>query len=289
MSLSTLITDYLRPPFRVCNAPLATALAEAGQQRLMTINGLAAEQYSIANCLYPATALGDSPVTLKLSDKLPLVELPELPRLGGFYDEHGLEPLPYDELLAVQASAKLQAAWHLLASVPTVQAGMRALIKTIQVLRSPDPDIDISYSHPTVPFSVFVTVGEDCSVISSLRVAESLLHEAMHLKLTLIEQEVILVQPNSQSLFYSPWRDELRPVRGVLHGIFVFVAVREFYQQIRQHVGASPAATFVTDRIESITQELELVCDFSEAPDLTDVGKVLARSLLSLEKALESH
>jgi HEXXH motif-containing protein len=289
VSLSTLITAYLQQPFRVCNAPLATALAEAGQQRLLTTNGLAAEQYSIANCLYPATALGDSPITLELGDKLPLIELPELLRLGGFYEEHGLEPLPYDELLASQASAKLQAAWHLLASVPTVQAGMRALIKTIHVLRSPDPEIDISYSHPTVPFSVFVTVGEDCSTISSLRVVESLLHEAMHLKLTLIEQEVALVQPTSQSLFYSPWRDELRPVRGVLHGIFVFAAVREFYQQIRQHVGASPAATFVTDRIESITQELELVCNFTETPDLTDAGQVLACSLLSLEKALESH
>lgn len=282
MSLSTLITAYLQQPFRVCNAPLATALAEAGQQRLMTANGLAAEQYSIANCLYPATALGDSPVTLELGDKLPLVELPELPRLGNFYEEHGLEPLPYDELLDGQAGAKLQAAWHLLASVPTVQAGMRALIKTIQVLRSPDPEIDVSYSHPTVPFSVFVTVGEDCSAISSLRVAESLLHEAMHLKLTLIEQEVPLVQPNSQSQFYSPWREELRPIQGVLHGMFVFAAVRNFYKAIiPKLVQDQKAIAFVRSRINTIADEFQTLNGFPDIIGLTNAGRQIATNLLN--------
>lgn len=291
MSLFTQITAYYQSPFQVCDATLAATLAEVGQQRLMASTGLKAKQYSIANCVYPATAPGNRPVVLELGEKMPLLELPELSRLASFYEEHGLEPLLYDELLTGQVSAKLRAAWHLLASVPNVRAGMRAMVKTILVLRSPDPEIDISYSHPAIPFSVFVTVGEDCSLISSLRVAESLLHEAMHLKLTLLEEEVALLQPTSAGVYYSPWRDENRPARGVLHGIFVFAAVREFYQAkaIQQQASTTQASDFIAYRIETITQELALVNSFADAPDLTYAGRILVNQLLSLEKAAENR
>lgn len=291
MNLSTQLTAYFQPPFQVCDATLAATLAEAGQRRLMDTTNLSAKHYSIANCLFPTTAPVALSTSLELGTSLPLLELPELSRLCGFYEEHSLEPLPHDELLASQTSAKLRAAWHLLASVPAVQAGMRALVKTIQVLRSPDPEIDISYSHPAVPFSVFVTVGADCSLISSLRVAESLLHEAMHLKLTLLEAEVALIQPTSRGVYYSPWRDENRPARGVLHGIFVFAAVREFYQTpaIQQRANTAQTTAFIADRIANTTHELALVSGFVNAPDLTDTGQVLVSQLLSLEKAAENR
>jgi HEXXH motif-containing protein len=208
------------------------------------------------------------------------MEYPELPRLASFYQEHGLEPLATDELVATQASEKLRRAWALLESIPATGASLRELVKTIQVLRSPDPEIDVSYSHPAIPFSIFVSVGEDESLNATLRVAESLLHEAMHLKLTLLEQEINMVHPGSQGLYYSPWRDENRPVRGVLHGMFVFVAVREFYQIMQCRGLPEPAQDFCAYREEVITAELALLTDFPKSADLTAAGSQLAANLL---------
>lgn len=286
MTLVEQTTAYLRQPFVVVDAALAATLATAGQQRLTHATGLTASQYSVANCLHAVAAEVPG---IALGTGLPRLEFPDWSRLAGFYEEHGLEPMAANELAASQADQKLRCAWNLLESVPAVGASLRALVRTITVLRSPDPEIDVSYSHPAVPFSVFVSVGEDAALISSLRVAESLLHEAMHLQLTLLEQETALVEPGSQRLHYSPWRDEERPIRGVLHGLFVFAAVREFYCAMRRRLVAdAQAADFIADRIATITQELSAVTNFAEVPDLTAAGKVLVWQLLNSGKGAES-
>jgi HEXXH motif-containing protein len=196
-----------------------------------------------------------------------------------------LEPLSYDELIANQAAEKLHAAWQILASVPSVLASMQALVKTIQVVHSPDLEIDISYSHPDIPFSVFVSVGEDTSLISSLRVAESILHEAMHLQLTLLEAQLPLVQPDSQATFYSPWRMEARPVRGVLHGLYVFRVIHDFYESLPAPPLATEWAPFVANRLATIRKELAEITSFGTAAGLTDAGQHLVRSLLDVEAA----
>lgn len=281
MSLHDQINAYLQQPFRVCDAGLATSLAEVGQRRLNFTTGLSASHYSIANCLYSTMALVEGQHLHELGAELPLLELPEFDRLAGFYHEHGLEPMSREELLVEQAGGKLRAAWQLLASVPAVQASLRPLVRTIQVLRSPDPEIDISYSHPAVPFSVFVSVGDDSSLVSALRVAESLLHEAMHLKLTLLEAEVELVWAGSQEVYYSPWRDENRPIRGVLHGLFVFAAVHEFYTALLESKVMPEEKNFIQNRLSAIAEEFMAVQQFPVTPDLTSAGCQLAISVLA--------
>ena len=287
--LAEQITAYLQSPFTVINAPLATALAAAGQQRLTQATGLTDKAYSLAACLGSPVSAVASSLAGSLGPGLPRLELPALPQLAAFYEEHGLEPLSATELTTMQAANKLRRAWALLAGVPAVEASLRALVKTVQVVRSSDPEIDVSYTHPAVPFTVLVSVGPDASPVSSLRVAESLLHEAMHLKLTLLEQEVAIVKPESQRVYYSPWRDEERPVRGVLHGMFVFAAIREFYGELgRQRSLPSSAQVFAADRVEAISAELAMVKGFIHLPDLTVFGKRLAVGILTQEKAVEN-
>jgi HEXXH motif-containing protein len=287
VNLAAQITAYLHPPFVVCDAALATALAMAGQQRLTAAMGITAAEYSIANCLY-SLASGAQGITTET--ELPLIEGPEWGRLASFYEEHGLEPLSYDELVATQAAEKLGAAWRLLQRVPAVGNCLRTLVKTIQVLRSPDPEIDVSYSHPAVPFSVFVSVGDDNSLVAALRVAESLLHEAMHLKLTLLEAETALLHAGCQGLYYSPWRDENRPARGVLHGLFVFAAVREFYAALTYFTELhQEEVEFIEDRLATITDEFAVLQHFPEAADLTASGHRLATAILAPAAAVSTR
>jgi HEXXH motif-containing protein len=273
------INEFLRPPFAGCDPDLAVALAELELQRFISITNLTESQYSIINCLRPTVS--GMAKCWALGEGLPQLELPNFNQLINFYAEHGLEPLSEDELLSSQASKKLHHAWILLASVPAVQGSVQSLVKTIQVLRSPDPEIDVSYSHPDIPFSVFVSVGEDCSLVATLRVAESLLHEAMHLKLTLLEKEIPLLQADSQGFYYSPWRDEYRPARGVLHGLFVFTVVHAFYSVLRKQAGLSAEASlFICHRMEDIKGEIDQVKGFEHALDLTAAGKALVSTLI---------
>lgn len=61
--------------------------------------------------------------------------------------------------------------------------------------------------------------------------AECILHEFMHQKLCCIE-DIAKIFNGSKHLdeyYYSPWRSDARPLRMILHGLFVFTAVVEFW------------------------------------------------------------
>lgn len=283
MNLREQVLAYIQAPYPVYNGQLATALAQAGWGQLVKETGLTPGYYSVAGCLtgYQAAILQPLRLRLPTQGAVPAIEVPAFDQLRDFYAEHGLEPLTERELAATYAPAKLRQALELLATVAPAYACVSQLVHTMQVLQSPEAEIDVSYSHPAVPFSVFVSVCEDTAFISSLRVAESLLHETMHLKLTLLEQVVELVLPDSTGVYYSPWRDEDRPVRGVLHGLFVFRAVRDFYLAFNNVAECSQdVRDFLENRIESIGFEFEYLRNFTNSLDLSANGRQLALSLL---------
>jgi len=64
--------------------------------------------------------------------------------------------------------------------------------------------------------------------------AECLVHEALHQYLYRLEHSSSLFTENdgNQELYYSPWKDEPRPLIMVLHGAFVFTGVILFYQSL---------------------------------------------------------
>lgn len=106
--------------------------------------------------------------------------------------------------------------------VPTVEL----LVRSIHIISSRGPGYDCSHSEPTIPFSILVSVplGERHA---ALRLAESILHEAMHLQLTLIEEDTDLVTSQVEES-YSPWQQQLRPAQGLLHGLYVFAAIDDW-------------------------------------------------------------
>jgi HEXXH motif-containing protein len=64
------------------------------------------------------------------------------------------------------------------------------------------------------------------------QIAEAMLHEYYHTKLNaLLDLDPLLVDESGADAYYSPWRDDPRPLHGVLHGIFSFAIVTRFWQQ----------------------------------------------------------
>ncbi len=62
--------------------------------------------------------------------------------------------------------------------------------------------------------------------------ADALIHELLHNRLFfIVDRGEILegVEPAERSQFYSPWRDDLRPLSGLLHAVYVFIGVCKFW------------------------------------------------------------
>ena len=183
-------------------------------------------------------------------------------RFGGlhFADDH--EP---------QLLEQIQAAADLLTQVPGMADAVGSVVKSIHPLRALT-DHDVSHSTPELPFSVFVSIPEMGERDASLRVAESLIHESMHLQLTLLDSiEPLVVDDHIAG--YSPWKNELRPLTGLLHGLYVFAVI---HQALGVLMGVNyDWREYCRKRNSAIEGE---IASLSEAPDgLTEVGMALWR------------
>lgn len=274
------VLQFIQHPFPLWETALTSLLVEDKWHDLKTKGFSAPDSYNTAGIWL------DNP-SLKMAEKkcIPQSNLQlemTSAHLDTFYEENGLELLSEDEIEKSGTLLKLSKAISVLHLIEPAYECITDLVCTIQVLRQPEPEVDLSYSHPQIPFSIFLSVCEDDSTISNLRVAESILHEAMHLKLTLIENTVPLLKPNDHSVYYSPWREDERPVGGVLHGLFVFKAILEFYKELYKTKKLLEADHYINTRNSQVKKEIAQLKDFEASSGLTSAGASLARSLLSL-------
>ena len=134
-------------------------------------------------------------------------------------------------------------------------------------------DYDVSFSDPAIPFSIFVSAPARNDRSSILRVAESLIHETMHLQLTLFEGLCPLVDTASTWSMYSPWKQQKRSAQGVLHGLYVFCVLRWMWRQISQTTRDRTDREFALRRISEIDEEVSAVRALEESPALTEEGR----------------
>jgi uncharacterized protein len=64
--------------------------------------------------------------------------------------------------------------------------------------------------------------------------AETLVHEAQHLKLGAVADLVRLTLPHDGRRYYAPWRDDPRPASALLQGTYAFLGVGGFWRRQRQ-------------------------------------------------------
>lgn len=185
-----------------------------------------------------------------------------------------LPPVPRLEIggvtLAEEASDEalelIQAATDLVAHVDGLCEAIGAVVKSVHLLMA-DPEHDISYSSPAIPFSIFVSVPRADDRNAVVRLAEAIIHEAMHLQLTLIEAIVPLIS-GSPTTAFAPWKHEERPIQGVLHGLYVFGVIFQALGSLGQSV--PEVEPYSAARLHQIATEVDSVRDIREG--LTNHG-----------------
>jgi HEXXH motif-containing protein len=126
----------------------------------------------------------------------------------------------------------------------------------------------------------FVGVAQGDLPHRDLRLAEGILHECMHLQLTLIEEQTPLLATETER-HLSPWRQTLRPTRGILHGLYVFRVIQDVFAELILHEGlADNERRYMSRRVDEINDEVAQLLDLSFSQDLTATGSALAKRLL---------
>ena len=152
-------------------------------------------------------------------------------------------------------------------------------VRSLHVLKPPDNDTDVSFSDPEAPFSAFVSVPTKSTVEASWRVAESILHECMHLQLTAIEHVVPLLTTSNGTL-YSPWRREMRPVSGVLHGAYAFFGVNDFVLQALRFADSTRIRSYLLTRHRTLREQFAEIQSLGDSDSLTPIGSAFARHMI---------
>ena len=287
MDLTQEIDCFIENPFPVWESQLTKLLVQQEWESLKRFGIEDVQDYSSAKCYYRSSELPTNKkqaitgTGLKLPEPVYL-EDPSDKSLEAFLQDHDLVTLNVIEAIELNADIKVGAALGALSIDNNILPCISALVKSIHVLKQENWDTDMSFSHPRISFSIFVSVCNNNSMLSRLRVAESILHEAMHLKLTLIEKQVSLIDTNSSSTFYSPWREEHRSLQGVLHGLFVFSAIKEFHSVLATTMLDKENIDYSKNRIDQITTEFSYLKNFYKQKGITSNGARLIKSLLPL-------
>ncbi len=178
-----------------------------------------------------------------------------------------------------EALELIQASTDLIANVGGLCEAIGTVVKSIHLLVA-EREHDISYSSPAIPFSIFVSVPRADERNAVVRLAEAIIHEAMHLQLTLIEAVFPLISGRATTTF-SPWKLEDRPIRGVLHGLYVFGVIFQALGSLGQSVPT--VESYGAARQRQISTEIDSVEDIRQG--LTSHGAELWKLLKSIVSA----
>ena len=193
------------------------------------------------------------------------------------YRKAGISFYLSDEILERTILGCVEEALGIINQVPSLMGTVDALVRSLHVIKPDDPNHDVSFSEPDIPFSIFVSVPEERIANDALRVAEAIVHEAMHLQLTLIECVGCLVN-SADGKYFSPWRRERRRAGSILHGLYVFYVIHHFLGRLSA-VGSCPQnwLRHVRLRQREIGLQLDEIRSFQDCAELSAVGSILVR------------
>lgn len=189
------------------------------------------------------------------------------------------------------------------------QAGLNVLNQALEIIKDFDSDLftemqlispnilmikdvtayfekDVSLSDMTLPGAVFVGVWAGNQLFSPYIVAASLIHEHMHQKLYLLQNRFQLFK-SQETLIYSPWTQTMRPPEGVLHAVYVFLHVAQFWQAM---IDKKAAENLASKNLAIELERLEpCLASIKNEVKFTEIGSKFFACALEKFEVLNSH
>lgn len=134
-------------------------------------------------------------------------------------------------------SELLHDAWKLIVrDHPAYAPAMAAGLTTIIPLVPRDDGRDVSSTARDAFGAVAAAAPSDAATLALL-----LIHEFQHVKLGAVLDMLDLYDAKDVSLYYAPWRDDPRPLEGLLQGTYAHIAVTDFWRVRRTLDGGAEA------------------------------------------------
>ncbi|GAA0410379.1 hypothetical protein Acor_35360 [Acrocarpospora corrugata] len=117
-------------------------------------------------------------------------------------------------------------AWQLIESdYPEYAPGLRAGLSTIMPLAPAPAGKDVSSTARHAFGAVAAALPADPATLALL-----LIHEFQHVKLGAMLDMFDLYDESDSTLYHAPWRDDPRPLEGLLQGTYAHIAVSDFWR-----------------------------------------------------------
>jgi HEXXH motif-containing protein len=190
-----------------------------GERRRLALNGAPHPE---------SPCLRKSPIAVVEDYQLPLQ--PEMFNLPGL--EVGR---PLLDVAPEFESAQLQLTEEALTLIrrhaPLAFGHFQEIIRSV-ALKPPGVGNYTNISHSDLPGSFVCTVVRDPHWL-----ADAFIHELYHNRLFFIEEiDSFFTQAEDNLMtrnhYYSPWRDDLRPLHGIFHGLYVYLALWRFWLEV---------------------------------------------------------
>jgi HEXXH motif-containing protein len=157
---------------------------------------------------------------------------------------------------------QIQAGWELLVRHHPWAAGPIAAGTAVIVPLSSRSDLD-SATSPAAFGAIATSLPP-----SAVSMAETLVHEFQHVKLAGLMDLVPLIKPGGEK-GYAPWRDDPRPMGGILQGLYAFTGIVRFWD-VQRHL-ATDADEFL--RASVLYERWRLAIELVVGP-LRDKGRL---------------
>ncbi|MBQ0901299.1 HEXXH motif domain-containing protein [Micromonospora sp. U21] len=175
----------------------------------------------------------------------------------------------------------LTQAWALLVRVcPQLAAPIARGLFSVVPQRPAERFRTMSASAGDAFGSMIVSEPEDAPEL-----AVTLVHEFQHIKLGGLLHLTPLLRAEPAGRLYAPWRDDPRPLGGLIQGVYAFVGITEFWRAYR---GAATGAAAGVAHFEFARwrQQVCLTLEMMRTlPELTEVGQHLVAGLLATARS----
>ncbi|GIF14317.1 HEXXH motif domain-containing protein [Actinoplanes teichomyceticus] len=181
-------------------------------------------------------------------------------------------PTPLPEADVDRWRALLGDAWRILVEQDRDRAeAVAAATAMVVPLPAAEPYRPLSATCDEAFAAVLASMPDDAE-----QLAVTLIHETQHVALGALLHLVPMVGRTTGPRRYAPWRDDPRPLSGLLQGVYAFIGITGFWRR-RRHTTGDPLAEF-----EFALWRIQLrrvLAALAAEPDLTGHGRELVAGL----------
>ena len=208
---------------------------------------------------------GSTPIPLRTLTAGPVsIVIDDLDPYRDCYGRPAAARLAEEEFAAWQD--EFCAAWQLIErDYPRYAPGLAAGLSVVVPLAPADPGRHASATARDAFGAVAIARPGDPAALALL-----LMHEFQHVKLGAVLDVLDLHDAADAGEYYAPWRDDPRPLEGLLQGSYAHLAVTDYWRVRRLATGSeTAAAAFARWR----QQTMEAIDTLAASAALTEVGR----------------